>query len=54
MHVFVFHTVYFLKKYGSLKPLSMEGVEFMNRKHKLVFRGSTDRGRENAISDQVI
>ena len=54
MHVFVFHSVEFLKKYGSLLPLSMEGVELMNRKNKCVFRGGTDHGREDGVSDQVL
>ena len=54
MHVFVFHSVAFLKKFGSLLPLSMEGVELMNRKNKCVFRGGTDHGREDGVSDQVI
>ena len=53
MHVFIFHTGYFLTKYGSLKPFSMESVELMNRKNKMVFFSGTDHGREDGISEQV-
>ena len=53
MHVFIFHCCFFLEKYGSLKPFSMESVELMNRKNKLVFFSATDHGREDGFSDQV-
>ena len=54
MHVFIFHCGFFLEKYGSLLPFSMESVELMNRKNKLVFFSGTDHGREDGISDQVV
>ena len=53
MHVFIYHTPYFLQKFGSLQHFSMDGVELMNRKHKLLFFNSTDHGRENTMSEQV-
>ena len=53
IHVFIFHTTFFLKKYGSLEPFSMDAVELMNRKHKLLFFSGTDHGRENTMSEQV-
>ena len=53
IHVFIFHAPQFLDKYGSLKPFSMDGVELMNRKHKLVYFSGSDHGRENAFSEQV-
>ena len=53
IHVFIFHTPEFLESYGSLKPFSMDGVELMNRKQKLLFFGGTDHGRENCMSEQV-
>ena len=53
MHVFIFHSGFFLRKYGSLLPFTMESVELMNRKNKLVFFSATDHGREDGISDQV-
>ena len=32
----------------------MDGVELLNRKHKLLFFSATDHGRENGMSEQVL
>ena len=39
IHVFVYHTHFFLERYGSLKAFEMEAVEQLNYVHKLAFWG---------------
>ena len=54
IHVFVYHTHFFLERYGSLKAFKMEAVEQLNYVHKLVFFGASNKGKENySITEQV-
>ena len=52
--MFVYHTGFFVQKYGSLKVLEMEAVEQLNYVNKLVFFGASNHGRENfTVTEQV-
>ena len=54
IHVFIYHSAYFAKKYGALKAFEMEAVEHLNYVNKLVFYGASNKGKENTtITDQV-
>ena len=54
IHVFVYHCAYFAKKYGPLKAFEMEQVEQLNYVNKLVFFGSSNKGKETCtVTEQV-
>ena len=54
IHVFIYHCAYFAMKYGPLKAFEMEQVEQLNYVNKLVFFGSSNKGKETTtVTEQV-
>ena len=54
IHVFIYHSHFFAKKYGSLKVFEMEAVEQLNYVNKLVFFGASNHGKDDyTVTEQV-
>ena len=49
IHVFIYHTQFFMDKYGTLGPFEMEAVEQLNHVNKLVFFKASNHGKKDYL-----